>query len=526
MITLLIVDDQTSVVNGIRTGVQWVETGVDRVLEAYHAAGAKRIFSKHKVDILLCDIEMPAEDGISLLRWVRAQGYQTACIFLTAHAEFSYARQALQLGSVDYIVQPARYDDIQSTVKKTVEDILESQREAEYYDFGKLLSRKKMTILDGLFAKILNGFSKDIKGLLENCLELDIPLKENSDIYLSKIVLFGKQVALEEGLQQYALMNILKELFVEYGQDMILSGLEKNTYMLLVFQAENQLIDSMGMQRLLSEFMSRCLSYYSMKMACYVCEKAAFSQLGACIEVISLMARNNVTEEKGIFLHLNKSREEKPELLYFQKQKFINYIVQGYFSTAGQELIECLEKLKKARMMDAETLNVFYQDFQEILYLSGEKTKVSAADLCRKPEIAGYMEQANVSLGHMEQYINAVLDCYENQLQKKEEDKTQVDKVIEYIGRNIEKDLKRPDIAEALHLNPDYLSRIFKQKTGKSLKTYIREEKMQLARILLNTTHLPVGDIALRVGYTNFSHFSQSYKRVIGKQPLEERKSK
>lgn len=529
MMTVLIVDDQTSVVNGIHAGIRWKEAGVDRVLEAYHAAGAKKIFRNYRVDILLCDIEMPAEDGISLLRWVRKMGYQTECIFLTAHAEFAYARQALQLGSVDYIIQPARYEDIEKTIYRTVNRIQENMRAAEYYDYGKLLSHKKMKVLDGLFSRILSGGVKDTSGLLEDCRRLNIPLYEKSSIYLVRIVLVAGTGGLEdEELRQYSLLNILAELFSDYGQEVMLTSADDNSYMLLVFQAENMLIDRMGTERLLLEFIEQCRLFADMHIACYSSEQINPADISVCAVQMAGMARDNVTGQTGVFwIEDNRKQKEygdKREIPFFQKQKYIDYIANGYISSAGREIIKYLEKLKSAGVMDAAMLMNCYQDFQEILYASGEKNGIWVNNILRQPQMVAYGDKSKSSLENLEDYIGTVLEIYESSMRKKEEDKTQIEKVIEYIQCNIEKELKRQEIADALHLNPDYLSRIFTKAVGKPLKTYIIEEKMQLAKILLTTTPLPVGDIAARIGYTNFSHFSQSYKKVMGKQPFEERK--
>lgn len=63
-----------------------------------------------------------------------------------------------------------------------------------------------------------------------------------------------------------------------------------------------------------------------------------------------------------------------------------------------------------------------------------------------------------------------------------------------------------------VHLNPDYLNRMFKKETGLTLKEYVIWQKMQEAQSLLRTTSLPVSLIAAKVGYSNFAHFSTSYK--------------
>ena len=50
--------------------------------------------------------------------------------------------------------------------------------------------------------------------------------------------------------------------------------------------------------------------------------------------------------------------------------------------------------------------------------------------------------------------------------------------------------------------------------------------KMKEAQSLLKTTNLPISMIAVKVGYTNFSHFSQVYKKMLGVTPAEDRNEK
>ena len=118
--TVLVVDDQPDVVRGILEGVDWKKLHIDRALGAGSAEEAKGIFKTQQVDILLCDIEMPAENGIELCAWVQQHDPMVRCIILTSHAEFSCAQQALKLGASDYILQPARYEVIENALQKAM----------------------------------------------------------------------------------------------------------------------------------------------------------------------------------------------------------------------------------------------------------------------------------------------------------------------------------------------------------------------------------------------------------------------
>ena len=92
------------------------------VLVALNALEARAILQKNAVDVMLCDIEMPMENGLSLIRWVREQKMPVRCILLTAHPDFQYAREAIPLDVTDYIVQPAPYSEVLRVVRKAVQE--------------------------------------------------------------------------------------------------------------------------------------------------------------------------------------------------------------------------------------------------------------------------------------------------------------------------------------------------------------------------------------------------------------------
>ena len=93
------------------------------------------------------------------------------------------------------------------------------------------------------------------------------------------------------------------------------------------------------------------------------------------------------------------------------------------------------------------------------------------------------------------------------------------------LKHNLEKNIRRDDVAAYAHVSAGYLSHLFSKEKGCSLKEYIVRQKMLLARSLLRTTALPVSIVAMRVGYTNFSQFSQSYKAAFQCSPSAERKA-
>ncbi len=76
-------------------------------------------------------------------------------------------------------------------------------------------------------------------------------------------------------------------------------------------------------------------------------------------------------------------------------------------------------------------------------------------------------------------------------------------------------------ICQRLAMSKSKLYRIVKQTTGKSVKSIIREKRMDYAIKLLQTGNSSITDIAMQVGYSNISAFSKAFRRTIGMYPSE-----
>ncbi|MFR8336241.1 MAG: helix-turn-helix transcriptional regulator [Eisenbergiella massiliensis] len=85
-----------------------------------------------------------------------------------------------------------------------------------------------------------------------------------------------------------------------------------------------------------------------------------------------------------------------------------------------------------------------------------------------------------------------------------------------YLENHIDQPLSAADVAAALFMNADYLSRLFKNECGITLKEYILKIKMESARNLLQTTALPVSVIASKLGYDNFPTFPRPIGELWG----------
>lgn len=74
-------------------------------------------------------------------------------------------------------------------------------------------------------------------------------------------------------------------------------------------------------------------------------------------------------------------------------------------------------------------------------------------------------------------------------------------------------------LAQAVNMSPSYLSRLFRQQTGHSPASFVREQRLRRAYELIQTTFLSVKEIMAAVGWNDPSHFSRAFKRRFGVSP-------
>lgn len=151
--SVLILDDEEFFVDVLIEDTDWKGCGISQVHGVHSVSEAKAFLRRNSVQILLCDVEMPGENGLALVEWVmeyvRFSGEAMVCIMLTCHPEYGFLRKAMQLGCQDYLLKPVDTEDLQSSLRKAVVS-LEEQRlrqkpmPEQEVDSGRELIRRKI----------------------------------------------------------------------------------------------------------------------------------------------------------------------------------------------------------------------------------------------------------------------------------------------------------------------------------------------------------------------------------------------
>lgn len=93
--------------------------------------------------------------------------------------------------------------------------------------------------------------------------------------------------------------------------------------------------------------------------------------------------------------------------------------------------------------------------------------------------------------------------------------------IAKYIDECFNQQITLDSLADKFHFHPSYISRSFHKNKGITIKAYINQRRIKHAIYLLETSDLPIKDIAHSCGFVNISHFNRVFKIITGKIPSQ-----
>ena len=138
MLKVLVVEDEEMIRKGIVLAVDWAALDCVVVGEAADGLQALKAVERYDPSLIITDLKMPNMDGIQMMEALRARGSRAYVIILTAYDSFTYARSALRLGAVDFLLKPFHDGELEAAVIK-----LRRRMEAERRGTAPLPERKK-----------------------------------------------------------------------------------------------------------------------------------------------------------------------------------------------------------------------------------------------------------------------------------------------------------------------------------------------------------------------------------------------
>lgn len=113
---VLVVEDEEMIRKGIVLTVDWKNLDCEIAGEAANGEEGLSAAERLRPDIIITDLKMPKMDGISMLTELRKRGCTSKVIILTAYSSFNYARSALRLGAVDFLLKPYHDGELEEAI--------------------------------------------------------------------------------------------------------------------------------------------------------------------------------------------------------------------------------------------------------------------------------------------------------------------------------------------------------------------------------------------------------------------------
>ena len=409
---ILIVDDEVIVVNLLKKHIDWQSLGMNEVFTAYTAMDAREIVSGNKIDIIVCDIEMPQENGLFFLAWVRESFPDIVKIILTGYPDFKYAQDAINIGVVKYLLKPVGFEELSETVRLAADEINKRKNEKLQISSGRQQEPKREEKI--FYTNLLTGDILPFPEFIDKALKMGCLNREELEPKgLVYIRLAGAQVEMKNNsILLFALSNIAEELFPDITE----VHLWDNIFWIVKTEHD----------------------------------------------------RTQLYEMCELFMSKLKDR--------FPGEIFAYFI----YHISLETLSERSKDLKHAAMQ--------YRNVGQFIY-------------------------------DVDDLIESVMDT-ENGAQHPSAWAV-VENVKDYVHEHYAEDISRQDIESSVHLNGDYLNRIFKKATGYSLVQYIQYYRILVSKRLLAEQKCTITEAGTKVGFDTPSYFAKVFKKWTNMTPNE-----
>jgi len=528
MFTLLVVDDEEYALMGITQGIEWRELNITRVLSAAGTDEAERILERESVDVVISDIEMPGQNGIELLKWMQVNCPDTPAIFLTGHANFQYARMALQYGCVEYLLKTVDYAQLTEVVRKALAQLeLEKDRTRlveNYHEYKSLWETQKPTFISHLWRDIMEGrLPGDSRRITEMFRTMDISVEPSQSVIL---VLVKVEQWLEEmdlrdkEVMRFAVRNVASESLLQDFEGVVFQ-LQDDSQMAVVYDTGNDGI-MQSLVRNAENFIENCNTHLACHLSCYIAAPSELPDVSNAYRELLRLEEENITKPNSV-LRLHDLRSLSGSTL--KAPDFSEWMVlmeSGRMEILMLRVKEYLDRINEGHA-SKEMLESFCYGIISMVYSALHKSGMQVSEVFPSKDrlSEGTMIHSTHQAYSWAQSVLATVHEACNSISRNES--SMVREVKNYIENHILQDFSREDIANALHFNADYLSRVFKKETSTVLSDYIIFRRMTMARKLLEETNDRIADIAHNLGYNHFSHFARQFRNMAGMTPQEYR---
>ncbi|QTH41531.1 helix-turn-helix domain-containing protein [Cohnella sp. LGH] len=534
MMRVMVVDDEWASVDVLKTEIDWASYGFHEVLHAYNLKQSVEQFQYTEIDLLVCDIEMPQGSGLELAEYVRSHSPSTLIIFLTCHDKFSFAQKALQLGCYDYILKPIEFEEFNSILSRAVDEIRQNQIQSgelqELEKYYHLWQNKKADLVEKFWQDLLDDrIVRKRKGIEHELLAYAPAAYWAFEVLPVLVSIERWHQAFEqadEEILEYALRNAAIDFVLDNRRGIVFqdhSGI--NIILIYIYTGDDDQWQERVLPRACETYIRECAKLFYCDVSCYIGWQVPIVDIMTPYNALRFEEQNQITASRQVIrLQGNQNMASSRNVTLPNFFEWADWIVDGNERKLNAAIQESVDQLKHAEITAADVQRVKQEMAKGLLYSLKKKGYSEASEASFfEQELTGFVKQSIVA-SELKIWIETVAQRAMEFVQRMEWGDTVVHTVKKLIKNALSEDLNRESLAAAVHLNPGYLSRLFKKETGYSLTDYITHERMKQATELLKT-RATVTEIALAVGYSYQSHFSKMFKKTFKMSPQEYRKA-
>ncbi len=521
-VNILLVDDDISTISVILDGVDWKKIGIENVYVAHNIMTAKKKFSEFKVDIVVCDIEMPMGSGIDFLKYLREKGSVVPFVILTNYGRFELAQAAIEYKVHSYLLKPLNLDKLENELLSIIHDLSIEHNMQMFDDENNYL-------VSSFWSDLLHNHLGNDKTCIFNELNnrhlnisIDLP-------YRLLLITAGRVEEIEAvwglgdiGIFERSLINLANEVIVDNLNNYNYSNYQLRNSSFFIFVLNKDLYSHE------KEFINRCNRFIRLSqdlllvsVNLYVSDYYSIEKLIFVKRKLEEMDRNNLLAKGKMFYekdHINVNccyehvldTEILKQLLYTHNEiKVLDFLKDG------------INALIDKNMISIEIINIYKQDFLQTIYVFLAENGILARELFSDPISNALETHADNTVADLIRWLIHVVKKTIRYAHDITQSSSVTYKVKQYINKNYQKNISREEISESVFLTPEYMARIFKAEEKISLNQYINQVRIERAKELLLEPDIRVSEVALQVGFDSFSYFSTVFKNYTGVSPRE-----
>lgn len=525
---LLLVDDEEYVIDSIMKNVDWKNSGIAEIYTAFSMKQAQSIMEMAPIDIIISDIVMPQNSGFDFIDWVREKNYPVQVIFLTSYAEFDYARKAISLDSVDYLLKPIDYGKLELAAREAAKRAAQRKQYEDYRNKSRHWSQNQSFLKKDFWTEMFRGNISPEN--MENETEKHhLSYKDGEKFFLLYLFFYdGKnnQKMWDDRTLNFIAGNVLTEMLEDIQvQVETVVPMEKGSCVAVCRKSPEAVrIGNEIREREVFEKFTKWLSEkIQIDIWCGVGNPGEMDTLVHSLALIKGMRDNSLSVWNRV-LYLSDFEHQEASLQNPNLGVWKALLEQEKEQELIRNMENYLEEMERKELITREMLKVFRLDITQMVYSWLEKREIKAHLLFSSKENETYYQNALKGMYGAKEYARNLVSRavrYETYINKTE---SVTEQIRQYIDAHFKEEIRRDDLSSMVYLNTDYMSRIFKKEIGVSISSYIIQKRVEEAKRLLSQSNLPINTVSIYVGYSNFSYFTKMFKENTGYSPLEYRR--